>query len=69
MIDTVQHQAENHPAWEDWEDDGGFDDEEALMEFKSLKARRGSPQERTGDYEKRDVVYGIVVRQMSFLEA
>ncbi len=31
MKTTVQIQSESHPPWEDWEDNGGFDDEEALM--------------------------------------
>ena len=31
MNTTLQGQAENCPPWKDWEDDGGFDDEEALM--------------------------------------
>lgn len=31
MNTPAQIQTENRPPWEDWEDHGGFDDEESLM--------------------------------------
>ena len=36
MKTTAQVQSESHPPWEDWEDHGGFDDEEALMGKKII---------------------------------
>ena len=51
MDKTAQRQIEKCPPWEDWEDHGGFDDEEALMGKLTSK----SPvlfQERPWYYEK-----------------
>ena len=69
MNDTVQHQAENHPAWEDWEDQGGFNDEESLME-KRITFQSAIFQKRPWYYEKKKIItprtitFGV---QMSFL--
>lgn len=69
MNDTVQRQAENHPAWEDWEDQGGFDDEESLM-GKRITFQSAIFQNRSWYYEKKKIItprtitFGV---QMSFL--
>ena len=68
MIDTVQCQAEKHPAWEDWEDEGGFDDDESLMGFTPHRTSKGPPQERPWYYEqKKSGPFGIMAMQLSFL--
>ncbi len=69
LINTAtQIQKENSP-WEDWEDHGGFDDEESLME--NGVPRQSAPfHERPWYYEKkwtgiyRPTATGI---QLSFL--
>ena len=50
-MDTVS-KAETSPPWEDWEDHGGFDDEDALM--GSIASKQQLPnQERPWYYEKK----------------
>lgn len=49
-MDTVIR-TDNRP-WEDWEDDGGFDDDDALMWIITPK-RQLPVQERPWYYEKR----------------
>ena len=69
MNDTVQCQAENHPAREDWEDDGGFDDDDSLMGFTPCRTSKGLPQERPRHYEqKKSEPSGIMLTQLSFLK-
>ena len=69
MNTPAQIQTENRPPWEDWEDQGGFDDEESLM--GRLSSNQLIPfQERPWYYEKkrpriyRPAATGI---QLSFL--
>lgn len=69
MNTTVQIQSESHPSWEDWEDHGGFDDEEALM-GKKLTFQTVPFQERQWYYEKKPSSYKQLITvsiQMSFL--
>ena len=69
MNKPVQIQTENRPPWEDWEDHGGFDDEESLM-GKAITHQSAPFQERPWYYEKkrtsiyRPAATGI---QLSFL--
>ena len=69
LINTAtQIQKESKP-WEDWEDYGGFDDEESLMGVAAQK-RSVIFQEKPWYYEKKrgsahqSITFGI---QMSFL--
>ena len=69
MKTTEQVKSESHPSWEDWEDHGGFDDEEALM-GKRITLRSVPFQERPWYYEKKQANKHqpiIVSIQMSFL--
>ena len=52
MSTPEQSQAENRPPWEDWEDHGGFDDEESLM-GKAVSRQSAPFQERPWYYEKK----------------
>ena len=52
MNTTAQIKTESHPPWEDWEDHGGFDDEEALM-GKKITLQSAHFQERQWYYEKK----------------
>ena len=68
MNTSAQIRTENRPPWEDWEDHGGFDDEESLM--GRLSSTHLIPfQERPWYYEKKrssphkPIPFGI---QMSF---
>lgn len=69
MNTPPQVQKENCPPWKDWEDDGGFDDEESLMGVTGSK-RSAIFQEKPWYYEKKrgnvrqPITFGI---QISFL--
>ncbi len=52
MSTTAQIKTENHPPWEDWEDHGGFDDEESLM-GRRITLPPAPFQERQWYYEKK----------------
>ena len=69
MNKPAQIQIENRPPWEDWEDYGGFDDEESLIGI--LSPNQSVPiQERPWYYEKnRSHVHlpAIIGMQLSFL--
>ncbi len=68
MNTATQIQKESRP-WEDWEDHGGFDDEESLMGI-AVPKRSVIFQEKPWYYEKkrgnvhRPITFGI---QISFL--
>ncbi len=69
MKTNAQMRSENHPPWEDWEDHGGFDDEEALM-GKRFTLQSATFQERQWYYEKKRGNHQkpiLVSIQMSFL--
>lgn len=69
MNTSSQLKTENGPPWEDWEDNGGFDDEESLI-GKLSSNRLITFQERPWYYEKKrsithqPIALGI---QISFL--
>lgn len=69
MSTSPQIQTENCPPWKDWEDQGGFDDDEALDGI--IDPKRPTPfQERLWYYEKKrkctwqPIIFGV---QLSFL--
>ena len=69
MKTAAQMRSENHPPWEDWEDHGGFDDEEALM-GKRITLQSVPFQERQWYYEKKRSYHQkpiTVSIQLSFL--
>ena len=69
MKTTTQVQSESNPPWEDWEDHGGFDDEEALM-GKRITFLSAPFQERQWYYEKKHCSHQepiTVSIQLSFL--
>ena len=69
MNAAAQMRSENHPPWEDWEDLGGFDDEESLM-GKRITFRSTPFQERPWYYENKQAKNRqpiTVSIQMSFL--
>ena len=66
----AKNNLEKHPAWEDWEDHGGFDDEEALMGILHSRKKNDFLQERPWYYEKnktRHYAPQIATKQLSFL--
>ena len=69
MDSSMQIQRRGDPPWKDWEDQGGFDDEEALMGVIASK-RSASFQEQPWYYEKKQANKHqpiMVSIQMSFL--
>ncbi len=69
MNTPAQIQTETCPPWEDWEDHGGFDDEESLM--GKLPSCQSVPcPERPWYYEKKRSGIHLPIRasiQLSFL--
>ena len=69
MNAAAQIQSKSPPSWEDWEDHGGYDDEEALM-GKKFTFQSAPFQERQWYYEKKRSYHQkpiTVSIQLSFL--
>jgi len=69
MNTAAQIQSKSPPPWEDWEDHGGFDDEEALM-GKKIIPQSAPFQDRQWYYEKKRSYHQKPITlsiQMSFL--